>query len=184
MQKILLCFLLFAVAPSAQAASATENDADDTSAFVMSAVADCRKFYFERLDRHGTRCGPTGYAQSYGLKYCERFMSMQFSEAGTGWRDATVQCLVDHLGPISAPSSTASCSEITRTAFKSHAGCYTQPGHSVCDLPTDEIAQIFGALDRRDQLNGRSLLQIGEVTWICGPEIERNLRNFLSDHGL
>ncbi|KAH9120612.1 hypothetical protein LEN26_008647 [Aphanomyces euteiches] len=84
-------------------------------------------FYFECLDV-AHPCGSTGYAQSFGGKYCELFDKMDWF--------SLKRKLVTLLN-----NPSLSCANIHSFAFDSHPSCYTTDnanGISVCDLPVTD----------------------------------------------
>ncbi|WP_394822603.1 hypothetical protein [Pendulispora albinea] len=112
-------------------------------------------------------CGSDGYALGYGAKYCARFMGQtKLSERGNAWRNATMACLQSALVPIADLAGAVSCRTVTDSAFASHARCYTQPGHSICALPMDDIWTILRTLDA-DALSLRAANQIRSVLSTC-----------------
>jgi len=91
----------------------------------------------------------------------------KLSERGMAWRDATMACLQRQLVPFVTAAHTTNCSDVTDSAFASHAACYTQPGHSICALPVADIWTIMRTLDGSDALSLRSATQIRTVLSTC-----------------
>lgn len=52
-------------------------------------------------------------------------------------------CLQNALVPVANGLVSMTCPQIRSYAFASHAPCYTQPGHSVCDLPLADWTRLF-----------------------------------------
>src|SRR5262245_58575577 len=88
--------------------------------------------------------GSSGYAVSYGRKYCQRFLDEKgFTAAGLAWRDATLRCLQEKLVQgLPANAGGCDCAKLQNAAYATHVACYTQPGHSICDLPDTDILKI------------------------------------------
>ncbi|CAK4077023.1 unnamed protein product [Aphanomyces euteiches] len=98
-------------------------------------------FYFECLDV-AHPCRSTGYAQSFGGKYCELFDNKMdwFSLKGQAWMFGTMTCLQRKLVTL-LNNPSLSCANIHSFAFDSHPSCYTTDnanGISVCDLPVTD----------------------------------------------
>ena len=110
------------------------------------------------------------YFESYGLKYCERFLDAAgFSPAGLAWRDSTLSCLQESIVPkldISAAPK-CDCKSMKSFAFKSHVQCYTKPGNSICSLPVSDINVIRGIIDLKDVFNSDGWAQMKQVATIC-----------------
>lgn len=123
------------------------------------------------------QCGPDGYPIRYGLKYCERFISLNTSRAYTGrllssqglaWRNNTLNCLQDVLIPsLTMVSQISDCQKVTEFAFNSHSRCYTQPGQSICDLPKSDWLIIGTIPDALDIGTYSGLRQIKEILVTC-----------------
>ncbi|KAJ6643668.1 hypothetical protein Bhyg_08632 [Pseudolycoriella hygida] len=109
----------------------------------VPSSTDC-SFYSDCLEA-AVPCGPNGYALGYGLKFCQKFKarSLLFSPRGRQWILSTTKCLQNALVPIASGEVVKTCSEIQDYAYDSHPDCYTQPGHSVCDLPITDWALIL-----------------------------------------
>lgn len=104
---------------------------------------DCS--FYSRCLETAVPCGPNGYAIGFGLQYCLKFEKHyeRFSLSGREWVWSTAYCLQTVLIPIANRQKTMTCGEIHSFAFASHPGCYTQPGHSVCDLPFSDWVLLF-----------------------------------------
>lgn len=124
-------------------------------------------------------CGPEGYALAYGKYYCGQFQQYftSFSSQGQQWVTAVTSCLQEALIPI-VDNDDDECDEIREYAFSTHAGCYTNPEHSICCiLPTDWIL-IFVVI--RKQLNNSATWQnLLDVANTCGTEYYNNIISIL-----
>jgi hypothetical protein len=124
---------------------------------------------------------PFEYFRSYGKKYCEVFLQLPgLSKAGLSWRDATLRCLQEKIVPMLPPDGQAAscnCQGMQTTAFDTHVQCYTQPSHSICDLPASDWAAIFDAAGGVSSLvDAKSRKQIIEVAKVCVPRVGEPLR--------
>lgn len=104
---------------------------------------DCS--FYSRCLESAVPCGPTGYAIGFGLPYCSKFEEHyeRFSLRGQEWVWTAAYCLQDVLVPVANRQKLMTCEEIHAFAFASHSACYTQPGHSVCDLPFSDWTLLF-----------------------------------------
>lgn len=96
---------------------------------------------------------PNEYALSYGLSYCNTFLSVQanMSPAGNAWANAVRRCLQAALSDrLSAGPPFASCGDLASFAFESHTACYTEGPGSVCtqdsELTFGDYLSILGAV--------------------------------------
>lgn len=116
------------------------------------------------------QCGDGGYPQSYGKKYCERFLSLKKSEQssdyglsskGIKWRDETLLCLQNVLAyDFARRDYPLTCDSIKQEAFDSHVDCYTKYGStSICSLPAKDIGVVFILPDLKDLSNFRAVKQ-------------------------
>ncbi len=104
---------------------------------------DCRSFigtceYYHCRERTH-RCGPTGYYQGYGFKYCDRFSNLTrptMTTAGQDWIDLTLRCLQVRM-ENDIPAD-ADCGDARSQAFNAHPPCYVESG--VCSLPRETLA--------------------------------------------
>ncbi|CAG8471073.1 6456_t:CDS:2 [Dentiscutata heterogama] len=94
-------------------------------------------------------CGPMGYPINYGDKNCRKFINAmnKFSSAGKKWVTDTMLCLQKALISTYKNNKTT-CSEISNTAFNSHASCYITSG--VCFLPPTDWGVIFETVSLKD----------------------------------
>ncbi|MCX4175642.1 MULTISPECIES: hypothetical protein [Paraburkholderia] len=110
------------------------------------------------------------YFESYGLKYCQRFLNnTNLTAEGKRWRDKTLVCLQEAIVPkldISANPS-CNCEEMKGYAFKVHVTCYTQPGSSICALPIADLNEMRKTIDVADAFASEGWLQMKEVANIC-----------------
>lgn len=110
------------------------------------------------------------YFRAYGKKYCERFASMtNLSESGRIWRDKTLYCLREVIVPMLdfSGSGSCDCKTIREQIFTSHVKCYTQPDASICDLPPNDMLNIFNIVDWKDTLSLETATQVIGVAKIC-----------------
>lgn len=124
---------------------------------------------------------PFEYFHSYGKKYCEVFLQLPgLSSTGRSWRDATLRCLQEKIVPQLPPDGQAAscnCQGVQTAAFDTHVQCYTQPSHSICDLPASDWAAIFDAAGGVSSLmDAKSRKQIVEVAKVCVPRVGEPLR--------
>lgn len=128
-------------------------------------------FYDRCLEKHCS-CGwsSSGYALSYGLKYCKRFLAAKdLSPAGKRWRDATLVCLQEKLVPLvpQNPSQKCDCGAVRTAAYDSHVACYTQPGASICSLSVADLKVIDQTVDASDQFDRDGLTALASVLKAC-----------------
>jgi hypothetical protein len=117
--------------------------------------------------------GPTEYFKSYGAKYCEAFLAnTKFSEQGKKWRDATLRCLqeaiVPHLDISEDPK--CDCGKMRDIAYRSHTGCYTQKGASICALGPSDMGEIAKTIDVSDFISNAGRAQMREISTICASD--------------
>jgi len=113
---------------------------------------------------------PSEYFQTYGKKYCQRFLSIQnFSASGKNWRNSTLKCLQETIVPDLDISDNpkCDCGRMKGVAYKSHVACYTKPGASICDLSATDINEIRKVIDTADLFTSEGWKQMGEVAKIC-----------------
>lgn len=117
------------------------------------------------------RCGfgSTGYAVSYGRKYCQKFLGEKaLSAAGVSWRDATLRCLQEKLVAVLPMNGAAcDCSKLQSAAYDTHVGCYTQSGSSICDLPETDVLKIKNLVDDSDKSDAAGLKAILQIAGRC-----------------
>ena len=128
-------------------------------------------FYDQCLEKYCS-CGwsSSGYALSYGLKYCKRFIAATgLSAAGEKWRDATLVCLQEKLVPLVPLDATqkCDCAAIRTEAYDSHVACYTQPGASICSLSVPDLKVIDQTVDASDQFDKDGLRALASVLKTC-----------------
>jgi hypothetical protein len=92
-----------------------------------------RMIALDRMAAATCKCGygSTGYALSYGKKYCERFMAeTSFTAAGQKWRDVTGRCLQERQ-VAKLPATSQGCSardfKPTPVMLTSNATPYRRP---------------------------------------------------------
>lgn len=131
---------------------------------------DC-SFYLECVEKK-FQCGFSGYPQSYGYRYCQKFNNfIGFSDIGNKWVTATMLCLQTRLLPFLADgyvAPTNGCEILEKWSFDSHASCYTEHKHSFCFLgPKDIIsaARVVGLRGLFGSKNSRQ--QVRQVLGIC-----------------
>ena len=154
--------------PSAAEAPAAPPVASAAAPVSCSApqVRDCT-FYASCVERN-VPCGPTGYALGFGDKYCNKFKAAQLSPAGVAWASSVMLCLERALVPYTTPEKkSASCEQISRAAFDSHAACYTQPEASICFLPPPDVITVFDTISADELFAPRTLPQIEAVSETC-----------------
>lgn len=128
-------------------------------------------FYAQCLEKYCS-CGWTssGYALSYGKKYCDRFLSAStFSARGTAWRDSTLICLQESLVPlvpIDNPNK-CDCNQIRQSALDSHVQCYTKLPNSICTLKPADLAIIDQVVDASDKYDTDGLIGLKNVLVTC-----------------
>ncbi len=131
-------------------------------------------------------CGPSGYALSYGEKYCKKFSSeTRLSPKGKAWRDAALICLQKSLLPIvqTEEGTQPTCEAVMDTAFDSHPLCYLDPGKgaigipSICDLSLVDLYLITTEVDGRDLRSLRAAKQINIVSTQCVGALSAELKN-------
>ena len=136
---------------------------------VNPKVPDC-KFYSACMEKT-CKCGfgATGYALSYGRKYCERFLSRtDFSPSGVAWRDATLRCLQERLvAELPSDSKNCDCNRLRDVAYSTHVACYTQSERSVCDLSESDISKIGDLVDASDAFDSEGLKAILQIASQC-----------------
>nr|GFC73449.1 hypothetical protein [Tanacetum cinerariifolium] len=68
------------------------------------------------------------YFETYGAKYCKAFLgNINFSDAGTKWRDSTLRCLQESIVPrldLEHPDA-CNCKAIKDFAYESHQRQWT-----------------------------------------------------------
>ncbi len=113
---------------------------------------------------------PEEYFESYGLKYCERFLTTtNSSKEWMQWRDLTLLCLQEAIVPkldISA-SPKCDCGKMKVFAFQTHVACYTKPGASICSLGLADISTTMKTIQIQDAFTKEGWSQMLQVTKIC-----------------
>ncbi|KAL4477720.1 hypothetical protein ABPG74_002870 [Tetrahymena malaccensis] len=120
-------------------------------------------------------CGPKGYPEGYGFKYCSRFVEKydKFSPAGQKWIDGTLTCLKQSLKDSLVNTDNKTCKDVNKIAFDSHPRCYVENGF--CELFTkQDIQEIYQTLlsllqvyQMKDFLSIQSIKQVTIVTFDC-----------------
>lgn len=124
------------------------------SGFAFSAVAEtsnnynCSELrntceYYTCIETQ-KQCGPSGYLQSFGYKYCHRFqdeIAQNLSPAGRVWLHEVRSCLIDELSKISPQTG---CYNLKKLAFRSHIPCYQKT--SFCNLKKWDKYHVLKAL--------------------------------------
>lgn len=92
------------------------------------------------------------YFLSYGKKYCDKFLSLEFSGRAKVWRDSTLRCLQEKIVPRLPVngSKACNCAAMRAFAFNTHVECYTKPGASICNLSWSDMAQVGLTISLRD----------------------------------
>lgn len=104
--------------------------------------------YYELLESF-SQCGPKGYAQSYGGKYCKEFLDNRDRFENKKWQDNVRKCLQgkmsDALEQKYKEQGGFKCLEIKEFGFDSHVPCYMDPGEgeTFCNLSLGDHAKIF-----------------------------------------
>ncbi|KAF8159170.1 hypothetical protein B0H34DRAFT_702365 [Crassisporium funariophilum] len=127
------------------------------------------QFYADCIETRYT-CGPAGYPLGYGLHFCAKFKDAypKFSLPGQKWMLDTMQCLQSTLIPeaTSAPSSVATCEELSAKAFDSHAECYLSSG--LCSLPVSDWMRIVDVVKFGTMISSwDAVKQTVEAAWGC-----------------
>lgn len=131
-------------------------------------IADDCSFYSRCLELE-VPCGRKGYAVGYGLYYCNQFKtnSKRFSSQGQQWLRSTMLCLQTNLIDVANGKVTMDCPAIQKFAFSTHSHCYTQPGSSICTIPSTDWVQLFTII-YKDLANPSTLKEIFKVAHSCG----------------
>jgi hypothetical protein len=151
---------LAACQPKVESSSSRSAVARTEVAFLAAPAPVCVNPVKPNCDFY-TRCmeatckcgyGSSGYALSYGKKYCERFQAeTNFTASGQKWRDATLRCLQERqVAKLPATSQGCNCPQLRNDAYSAHVECYTLPGSSICDLPGADIYAILKTVDNSD----------------------------------
>ncbi len=147
-----------------------QGSAKDSSC--LNPVSKSCEFYKSCLEEQ-TQCGTNGYAIGYGYKYCNKFLSYDFTpNKGEIWVESTLLCLQKELSPIISNAQSYNCNEIKTYAFDSHPTCYLDPikkdpSVSVCWLPLKDLIQIFNVIDLADLVSKNALKQEKVVAITC-----------------
>lgn len=123
-------------------------------------------------------CGISGYLLEYGSKMCNRYneMSHLLSSDGIKWKDGVMICLQVELDNFLTKKPNSTCKAIENTAFKSHAGCYTSPSHSICLLDDNDWSSIIRIVSVGVMGSPiKSFSQIIQVSYICSREISTDI---------
>lgn len=102
------------------------------------------------MSRKKIPCGKTGYALEYGLKYCQKFLSLNFtSEFTSKWRDKTMYCLQKRL--LDVMNQKISCQELEIFAYQTHVPCYKELPYSFCSISSvTDILKIINLIKITD----------------------------------
>jgi hypothetical protein len=155
-----------------------------SSAQCVNPIAPNCDFYNKCLEKY-CPCGwsESGYALSYGLRYCKRFSETNFSAPARKWRDSTLVCLQERLVPHvpRLEASECNCQAMKVRALASHVDCYTELPSSICLLPLADVAAIVAVVeqsDLSDQEGVRAFLRIALICLKQRPtELWRRLRD-------
>ena len=102
--------------------------------------------YYTCMERQlDMTCGPRGYFEGYGQKYCQRFSAItaqKMSPRGQQWVKDVRGCLMDELALIAQGRHT--CAQVKQRAFDSHPRCYVQTG--LCELGPGDWLHIVNTI--------------------------------------
>ncbi|MGE7965120.1 hypothetical protein ACQKPC_22535 [Pseudomonas sp. NPDC089918] len=143
-----------------------------------SALGECQNAAVPTCDMY-TKCfakycnckgSDDEYFETYGASYCNAFLgAAKFSEVGKVWRDSTLRCLQESIVPrlnLDNPTS-CNCKTMKDFAYQSHVACYTSPANSICDLPAEDIYEIYSIVKIKDALTSEGWKQMHTVSEIC-----------------
>ncbi|XP_031555157.1 uncharacterized protein LOC116292059 [Actinia tenebrosa] len=95
-------------------------------------------------------CEASGYpyALAYADKFCKLYDTRKslFSPEEWKWVSGVRKCLQEALVPVLRQTTKATCKEIRKKGFESHAPCYLKPDKnipSICDLGCDVYFKVF-----------------------------------------
>ena len=133
-------------------------------------------FYLNCMEEK-VKCGSSGYALGYGLRYCIKFSKLlvSFSPEGQTWIWNTMNCLQKAL-VTSLKNCEKNCTILKKTAFDSHPMCYVDNG--VCNLPPQDWAAIVTIVGK-DLLNLDGFIQALKTTPQCVSTVLGKVRNQL-----
>ncbi|MFH4982339.1 hypothetical protein AB6A40_009048 [Gnathostoma spinigerum] len=115
---------------------------------------------YERL----LHCGPMGYFEAYGSKYCRRFNDSEvlsrFSTVGKQFLSCTTECLISFLDKYLKETDIISCEQLEAAAFRSHIQCYLN-----CDFCSVCKTQKLPLLRSYDIWDFASIIALQQVTY-------------------
>ena len=104
--------------------------------------------YYNDFEAVFNYCGPTGYVQNFGEKYCIKYLENRDEFEVKEWQDDVRKCLQDRLTDF-AQSQTyyPTCKAISDAGFGSHVDCYVKPNPekpeiSWCNLPFMDMVNV------------------------------------------
>ena len=133
------------------------------------AVPNC-SVYTQCFAKYCPCSGDTEYFETYGAKYCQRFLdNANFSAEGKKWREKTLICLQETIVPRLDISThpVCNCGTMKKFAFDSHVACYTQKDASICALPMADVNEIRKVVDIADTFSSEGWKQMAAVARIC-----------------
>ena len=154
--KLLIITLLFSF--STFAISDSSNQVlrlSSTSAISCGKLKDSCEYY--TCVESKKQCGESGYLQSFGHKYCQRFqdkISKKLSQRGRIWLQEVRSCLIDELSKISPQIG---CYGLKKMAFRSHVPCYQKT--RFCELNKWDKYHVIKTL--KSELKNRHVLAAG-----------------------
>lgn len=122
-----------------------KNKKEDLQRCLSPAGEDC-SFYLDCME-HVVPCGPRGYASSFALPICEKFLKHSADTAldtsSREWMKHVRKCLQTSVAPwlkshlqrklLSHHQNETLCRQLALEAFASHVPCYTaDPQNSIC----------------------------------------------------
>ena len=183
--NMVVLLILFA---SNQTVRATNLDINELCYYPDPNSCD---FYLNCLET-SVPCGPTGYAQSFGDKYCRRFLQIESTTSPNVAKfiKNTRSCLIDSLVLYvlfarqvgeEIFTNLDMCRNVNQHAFRSHSVCYTSHDNSICFLnPFTEIPLIIAEFEKTDFAKFATFLQIEKIATICSVQIAQRLRDDLN----
>ncbi|KAJ3312153.1 hypothetical protein HDU76_002955 [Blyttiomyces sp. JEL0837] len=165
--------LFISIIASAVAATALPQSAVDIStlpATCFNPVPHTCDFYFNCLDV-AYPCGPDGYAQGYGGKFCRAFQknANTLSDKAQQWMWSVMTCLQTSLVPKLGQEMT--CQAIHDFAFSTHTACYTQTGNSICDLSPFDWYKILNTIGFATLIQTDTLTFEAKIAGICAKHL-------------
>ena len=166
-QRLITCHMMAPPAPP-------------TPMCVNPTLPDC-EFYTKCVEAT-CKCGfssSSGYALSYGKKYCELFKGeTNFSAQGKKWRDSTLRCLQEKLvSELPTSPDRCDCADLQQKAFRSHVECYTRSEASICDLPISDAVVLNRLIDNSNKFDTEGIRAISGVGKVCLLQSAKDMTN-------